>query len=94
VGQIGGNREPFLLMLTTYSLIFTKFSLNTIGVFGSPAKCVCDDDGCSAMMIRAVVLSCALLIDWHLDVLAFAPPFYAVSAVTQDGLAVCNPVPL
>lgn len=46
------------------------------------------------MMIRAVVLSCALLIDWQLDVFAFAPPFYAVSAVTQDDLAVCNPVPL
>lgn len=45
------------------------------------------------MMIRAVVVSLALLTGWHLDALASAPPFHAVSAVTQDGLAVCNPGP-
>jgi len=45
------------------------------------------------MMIRAVVVSLALLTGWHLDVLASPPPFHAVSAVTQNGLAVCNPGP-
>jgi hypothetical protein len=50
-------------------------------------------NGCSALMIRAILLSFALLIDWHLDVLASTPPFHAVSAVTEGGLAVCNPGP-
>jgi hypothetical protein len=51
------------------------------------------DDRCSAVTIRAIGLAFTLLIDWHLEVLASAPSFRAVSAATHDGLTACNPAP-
>jgi hypothetical protein len=45
------------------------------------------------MTIRAIGLTFTLLIEGHLEVLAAASSFHAVSTVTHDGLTICNPAP-